>query len=115
MTSTKAKVKSAAAKTAAKRLPPGFTRWDPVDFLKSEESMAAYLEAAIEEAGDDATFIAMALADIAKARGVAEVAKKAGLSRAGLYKALAPSSKPSFDTILKVMRALGLRLRAEAA
>ena len=77
--------------------------------------MAAYLEASIEEAGDDAAFIAKALGDIARAKGMAQVAVDAGLSRESLYKALSGARKPTFETVLKVVGALGLQLRAVAA
>lgn len=77
--------------------------------------MAAYLEACIEEADGDAAFIAKALGNIARAEGMAQVAKDAGLSRESLYKALSGERSPSFDTILKVVAAVGLRLRATTA
>ena len=86
-----------------------FTRWDPVDSLKSDADIAAYLEAAMEEAGDDAAYIAAVLGDIAKARGIMDLAGKTGMTRAGLYKALAAGGNPSFATILKVTKALGLK------
>lgn len=76
--------------------------------------MAAYLEACLEEAGGDAAFIAKALGDIARARGMAKVARDAGLSRESLYKALSGERSPGFDTILRVVKALGLKLHAEA-
>ena len=85
-------------------------RWDAVDYLKSDEDMAAYLEAALEE-GDTALFTA-ALGDIARAKGMTEVARKTGLGRESLYKALSPDGNPEFATILKVVRSLGLDLRA---
>ena len=75
--------------------------------------MAAYLEACIEEAHGDATFIAKALGDIARAKGMSQVARDAGLSRESLYKALSGERSPGFDTVLKVIDALGLSLRAE--
>ncbi len=75
--------------------------------------MAAYLEACIEESGGDAAFIASALGDIARAKGMTQVARDAGLSRESLYKALSGERAPSFDTILKVIAALGLKFRAE--
>ena len=87
-----------------------FTRWDAVDSLKSEADIAAYLAAAMEEAGDDAAYIAGVLGDIAKARGIMTLADATGMTRQGLYKALAPDSNPSFATILKVTKALGLKL-----
>lgn len=76
--------------------------------------MAAYLEACLEEANGDAAFIAKALGDIARAKGMSQVARDAGLSRESLYKALSGERTPAFDTILKVIGALGLKLRAEA-
>lgn len=86
-----------------------FTRWDAVDHLKTEEDIAAYLEAAMEEAGDDAAYIAAVLGDIAKARGIMALAEKTGMTRAGLYKALSEGGNPSFATILKITRALGIK------
>ena len=87
--------------------------WDPADHLESDEDIVAYLEAAFED-GDPA-LIAAALGDIAKARGMTKIAAKAGLGRESLYKALSPSGNPELATVLKVMRALGLRLHASAA
>ena len=89
--------------------------YDVAEHLHTREDMAAYLEASIEEAGGDAAFVARALGDIARARGMAQVAKDAGLSRESLYKALSGERVPTFDTILRVVGALGLKLRAEAA
>ncbi|MGA3083283.1 MAG: addiction module antidote protein [Thermodesulfobacteriota bacterium] len=91
------------------------TRYDVADHLRTPEEMAAYLEVCFEEANGDAAFIAKALGDIARARGMAQVARDAGLSRESLYKALSGERSPGFDTILKVMTALGLKLHAEAA
>lgn len=76
--------------------------------------MAAYLEACLEEADGDAAFVAKALGDIARAKGMSQVARDAGLSRESLYKALSGERSPGFDTILKVIGALGLKLHAEA-
>ena len=90
------------------------TRYDVSDHLRTPEEMAAYLEACLEEAGADAAFIPKALGDIARAKGMAQVARDAGLSRESLYKALSGERSPGFDTILKVIHALGLRLHAEA-
>ncbi len=90
------------------------TRYDVVEHLRTPEEMAAYLEACLEESSGDAAFIAKALGDIARAKGMAQVARDAGLSRESLYKALSGNRTPSFDTILKVIEALGLRLHAEA-
>jgi probable addiction module antidote protein len=85
-------------------------KWDVVEYLKTEEDMAAYLEAALEE--NDPTLVAAALGDIAKAKGMTQIAKKAGLGRESLYKALSPDGNPEFSTILKVVSALGLKLHA---
>ncbi len=90
------------------------TKYEVAEHLRTPEEMAAYLEACIEEANGDAAFIAKALGDIARAKGMAQVARDSGLSRESLYKALSGERSPSFDTILKVVRALGLRLHAEA-
>ena len=86
--------------------------YDVSDYLRTPEDMAAYLEACIEEADGDAAFIAKALGDIARAQGMTQVARDAGLSRESLYKALSGERSPSFDTILKVVSALGLKLSA---
>ncbi len=91
------------------------TRYDVAEHLRTPEEMAAYLEACLDEAQGDAAFIAKALGDIARARGMAQVARDAGLSRESLYKALSGERSPDFGTILKVVNALGLRLHAEAA
>ena len=88
--------------------------YDVAEHLRTCEDMAAYLEASIEEADGDAAFVARALGDIARARGMAQVASEAGLSRESLYKALSGERVPSFDTVLRVVGALGLKLRAEA-
>jgi probable addiction module antidote protein len=86
--------------------------WDVAEHLRTPKEMAAYLEACIEEADGDAAFIAKALGDIARAQGMTQVAKDSGLSRESLYKALSGERSPSFDTILKVVTALGLKLSA---
>lgn len=90
-------------------------RWDTAEYLKTDEDMVLYLQACMEEAGDDAAFIAAALGDIARARGMTQLAQDTGLGRESLYKALSGEGNPSFGTILKVMRALGLELRPQAA
>lgn len=91
------------------------TRYDVVEHLRTPEEMAAYLEACLEEANGDAAFVAKALGDIARAKGMSQVARDAGLSRESLYRALSGERTPSFDTVLKVINALGLKLHAEAA
>ncbi len=90
-------------------------KWDTVEHLKTDEDMVMYLEACMEEAGDDAAFIAAALGDIARAKGMTQLAKKTGLGRESLYKALSGEGNPSFGTILKVMHALGIKLHPEIA
>ena len=91
------------------------SRYDVAEHLRTPEEMAAYLEACLEEARGDAAFVAKALGDIARSKGMTEVAREAGLSRESLYKALSGERTPNFDTILKVIGALGLKLHAEPA
>ena len=91
------------------------SRYDVAEHLRTQEEMAAYLEACFEEANGDAAFIAKALGDIARAKGMSQVARDAGLSRERLYKALSGERSPGFDTILKVIGALGLKLHAQAS
>ena len=88
-------------------------KWDAADHLKTDEDMVAYLEAALEES--DSALVAAALGDIARAKGMTDIARGAGLGRESLYKALSPEGNPEFSTILKVVKALGLRLHATAA
>jgi|ERR1700675_4894150 probable addiction module antidote protein len=92
-----------------------FTRWDAAVHLRTTAQIAAYLDACMEEAGDDSALLAAALGDIARARGMALLAKETGLTREGLYKSLAADGNPSFGTILKVMKALGLKLTPTTA
>ena len=89
--------------------------YDVAEQLRTPEEMAAYLDAWLGEAPDDIPGITRALGDIARARGMSQVARDAGLSRESLYKALSESGNPSFATVLKVARALGVRLHAEPA
>jgi probable addiction module antidote protein len=91
------------------------TPYDVAEHLRTPEEMAAYLEATLEEAKGDAALIAKALGHIARAKGMAQVARDAGLSRESLYKALSGERNPDFDTILRVVEALGLELHAEPA
>lgn len=84
--------------------------WDPAEHLETEEDMAAYLEAALEEG--DPTLITSALGDIARAKGMTQIAREAGLGRESLYKALSAEGNPEFSRVLKVLRSLGLRLHA---
>ena len=104
------------AKVAAKKvLATKATPYDVAEHLRTPEEMAAYLDVWLEEAADDVAGIARALGDIARARGMSQVAKDAGLSRESLYRALSADGNPSFATVLKVARALGVRLHAQPA
>ena len=91
------------------------TRWNSADYLKTERDIAAYLEACVEEAGDDPAFLAHALGVVARARNMSQLARDSGLTREGLYKALSAEGNPSFATILKVANALGLRISFKVA
>ncbi len=105
-------------KAAAKKPVKAKTKtvqYDVAAQLRTPEEMAAYLDAWLDEFPDDAAGIARALGDIARAKGMAQVARDAGLSRESLYKALSAEGNPSFATILKVARALGVKLHVEAA
>ena len=88
-------------------------RYDTADHLRSPEEVAAYLEVTFEEANGDAAFIARALGNVARSKGMAKVARQVGLSRESLYKALSGERSPGFDTVLRVMGALGLNLRVQ--
>ena len=84
-------------------------RWDPAEHLRTEAEIAAYLDAALEDG--DPMLISAALGDIARSRGMSKVARKAGLGRESLYKALSAEGNPEFATVMKVIRSLGLRLQ----
>lgn len=88
------------------------TKWDASEYLETEADIAAYLNAALEDG--DASVIAAALGDIARAKGMTQLAKETGITRDGLYKALSPTGNPSFDTVQKVVKALGLKLDVAA-
>lgn len=93
-----------------------FSRYDSADYLKTPEDIAEYLIAAFEEAGDDAAYMAHVIGVAARAHGgMTKLAKQTGISRAGLHKALSKDGNPSFDTIVKTMRALGVRLVPQPA
>lgn len=87
--------------------------WDPVEYLRTEAEMTEYLAAALEDG--DASLVAAVLGDIARAKGMARVSQATGLGRESLYKALSPDGNPQFDTVLRVLAALGLRLKAVPA
>jgi len=89
-----------------------FSRWDVADYLDTEEDMALYLDACLEDDPGDGSLIRTALGDIARARGMTQLAHDTGLTREGLYKALSTEGNPAFSTILKVIRALGVKLHA---
>jgi probable addiction module antidote protein len=89
-----------------------FTKFDIIDYLDSEQAINAYITLFLDE--NDPDQLLEALRDVARARGMSRIAEHSGLGRESLYKALSPGAKPRFDTILKVMRALGIRLKAEA-
>ena len=90
------------------------TSYDVADHLRTPREMAAYLDACIAESEGNAAFIAKALGDIARAKGMSQLARDTGLSRESLYKALSGERAPAFDTILKILTALGLQLRVKA-
>lgn len=91
-----------------------YSRYDSADYLKTPHDAALYLEAALEEAGDDPAFIAHTLGVIARSGNLSALARETGLSCEGLYKALSEDGNPSFATILKVSKALGLRIEFHA-
>ena len=88
-------------------------QWNSAEHLNTEEDRALYLEACLQEAGDDAAFIVKALGNIARAKGVSQLSRDTGLGRESLYKALSGEGNPSFATILKVTSALGIQLHAQ--
>lgn len=92
---------------------PVITEFDPADYLDSDEMVAEYLSQVLAEGDTDE--LIRAVGHVAKARGMAQIAKDAGLGRESLYKAFAPGAKPRFDTVLKVIRALGVELHAQPA
>ena len=102
-------------KSRRKAGPPVGTPYDVAEHLRTPEEMAAYLDAWLTEAPEDASGISRALGDIARAKGMSQVARDAGLSRESLYRALDKNGNPSFATILKVARAIGVRFHTVAA
>jgi probable addiction module antidote protein len=91
-----------------------FTEYDPADYLTSLDHIAAYLEAVLEEGGNDPAFVTQALGNIARSQNFSALARKVGMSREGLYKALSADGNPSFATIMKVTDALGLKIEFHA-
>jgi probable addiction module antidote protein len=104
-----------ATKKRTARKAEKLSRWDSAEYLRNEADIAAYLDAAIEEAGDDPAYMIHVLSTIARARGMMKLASAAGLTRGGLYKALAPDAKPSIQTVYKIAKALGIRLTLSRA
>jgi probable addiction module antidote protein len=92
-----------------------YSKFDAAEYLKTEKDYAAFLEACLEEAGDDPAYITKALGTIARARSMSKLAKKTRLTRTSLYKSLSANGNPEFATVYKVIQALGLRLRVEIA
>ena len=104
-----------ATLSARKKAKVKTSAYDVAEHLRTPEEMAAYLDAWLEDAPDDVAGIARALGDVARAKGMSLVAKEAGLSRESLYRALSADGNPSFATVLKVAKALGVRLHAQPA
>lgn len=99
----------------AKKVKETLSRWDAADYLRTEADMAVYLRACVDEAPDDASLLTAAIGDIARARGMSQLARDTGLTREGLYQALSPTGNPNLDTVLKVLKALGLKLTPQVA
>ena len=93
--------------------PPKLVAFDAARYLNDDAAIAEYMTAVLE--ANDSDLLLLALSDVARAKGMAQVAKDAGLGRESLYKALAPGAKPRFETILKVARALGVKFTAHPA
>jgi len=94
---------------------PRTTLFDVADYLKTARDRAAYLEACVDQAPGDVAFLAKALGDVARARGMTRVAKEAGVTRESLYRSLSPAGNPELATVLRVARSLGVRLSFKAA
>jgi len=92
-----------------------FTRWDAADYLESEEDMALYLDACLEDDPGDGSLVRAALNDIARARGMTQLARDTGLTREGLYRALSATGNPEFSTVMKVIKALKIKLHAASS
>ena len=99
---------------AEKLIAEKFSRWDSADYLKTEEDVELYFELCLQEDPGDGSLIRRALSSIARARGMSQLARDTGLAREGLYKALSPEGNPEFATVMKVIKALGLKLGVRA-
>lgn len=95
------------------KLPPGYRQWDTAEFLNTEEDIAEYWEAVIEEDFDNPEMMTQALGVIARAHGILQLSKDTGMTRAGLYKALSSNSNPSLCTFVKIATALGLTIKLQ--
>lgn len=91
------------------------TRWDSAKYLENEDDVQAYLDAVLAEASDEPAYLMHALAVIARAKNMSQLARDTGMSREGLYKALSGDGNPTFATVTKIAKALGLRIRFETA
>jgi probable addiction module antidote protein len=89
------------------------TRWDSAEYLKTKKDIQLYLEACLEEAGDDPAFLVHALGVVARAQNMSQLARDTGLTREGLYKALSPEGNPTFATVAKIAKALGFQLTVQ--
>ena len=98
---------------AKKQMSEKFSRWDPADDLTTEEDIALYFQACVDEDPGDGSLVRAALGDIARARGMSQLARDTGLAREGLYRALSPEGNPEFATVMKVIKALGLKLSVQ--
>lgn len=92
-----------------------FTRWDAAEYLATEEDMALFLDACLDEDPGDGSLIRAAVNDIARARGMSQLARDTGLTREGLYRALSATGNPEFSTMMKVIKALNIKLHAAPA
>jgi probable addiction module antidote protein len=91
-----------------------FSRYDSADYLETQDDIAAYLDAVMEEGGEDTAYVTRALGVVARARNISKLARDTGMSREGIYKALSEEGNPSFATVAKIAGALGLRITFEA-
>jgi len=91
------------------------SRYDTAEYLKSDEDIQAYLDAVLEEGSDDPAYIVHALGIIARAKNISQLSRDTGLSREGLYKALSEDGNPTFATVTKIAKALGLQIKFETA
>lgn len=92
-------------------MPEAYTRWDITDHLRTKEDVCLYLEACAEEDPGDGSLIRAALNDIARAQNMSRLAREVGMTREGLYKALSENGNPTFATVMRITRALGMQLR----